>query len=147
MFDSPVKSVMQESKILIAPPETFVTEAARLMAARNVGAVMVVQHGRLVGIFTERDVVFRVVARGLDAQVTRLADVMTRALHTIDPETPFGHALIVMQENGFRHLPVVRDGEPVGIVSSRSAMDPELVEFKSEVHRREHWKKSKPRPR
>ena len=147
MFDSPVKSVMQESKVLIAPPETFVTEAARLMAARNVGAIMVVQHDRLVGIFTERDVVFRVVACGLDAQVTRLADVMTRALHTVDLETPFGHALIVMQENGFRHLPVVRDGKPVGIVSSRSAMDPELVEFKSEVHRREHWKKSKPRAR
>ena len=132
--------------MVVAPPETLVTEAARLMAARNVGAVMVVQDERLVGIFTERDVVFRVVALGLDAQATRLADVMTRALHTIDPETPFGHALIVMQENGFRHLPVVLDGKPVGIVSSRSAMDPELVEFKSEVHRREHWKK-KPRPR
>lgn len=145
MFDTPVKNVMQESKVLIASPETLVTEAAKLMAAKNVGAIMVVQDDHLAGIFTERDVVFRVVARGLDAQATHVADVMTRAPHTIGPDTPFGYALVVMQEKGFRHLPVVQDGKPVGIVSSRSAMDPELVEFASEVNRREHWKKSKPR--
>ena len=138
-FDKPVRSVMQRRKVLKAAPETLVSKAAKLMAAKNVGAIMVVEDDRLVGIFTERDVVFRVVARGLDAQATRLADVMTRAPHTVDPDKPFGYALLVMQEKGFRHLPVIQDGKPIGIVSSRSAMDPELEEFVSEAHWRKHF--------
>jgi len=138
MFDEPVRSVMQRRKALKAAPETLVSKAAKLMAARNVGAIMVIEAGRLVGILTERDVVFRVVARGLDAQATRLADVMTREPHTVDADKPFGYALLVMQEKGFRHLPVIQDNKPVGIVSSRSAMDPEMEEFASEAHRRKH---------
>jgi CBS domain-containing protein len=143
MLDTPVRNVMQRQKLLKAPPETRVSEAAKLMAAKNAGAVMVVEDERLVGIFTERDVVFRVVARGLDAQATRLADVMTRAPHTVEPDKPFGYALLLMQEKGFRHLPVIEDGKPIGIVSSRSAMDPELEEFVSEAHRRTHFREKR----
>ena len=143
MFDKPVRSVMQRRKVLKATPETLVSKAAGLMAAKNVDAIMVIENDHLVGIFTERDVVFRVVARGLDAQATRLADVMTRAPHTVDPNKPFGYALLVMQENGFRHLPVMQDGKLIGIVSARSAMDPELVEFVSEAHRRKRFGKER----
>jgi CBS domain-containing protein len=109
------------------------------MAARNVGAVLVMEDDHLVGILTERDIVFRVVAKGLDAEATPLSEVMTKAPHTVDPEKPLGYALLVMQENGFRHLPVVRDGKPIGIVSSRSAMDPELEDFVSEASRRKRF--------
>jgi CBS domain-containing protein len=139
MFDQPVRSVMERRKFLKAAPETLVSKAAKLMAAKNVGAIMVVEAGCLVGIFTERDIAFRVVARRLDPQATRLADVMTRAPHTVDPDKPFGYALLVMQEKGFRHLPVVEDSKPIGIVSSRSAMDPQLEEFVSEAQRRTHF--------
>ena len=139
MYDQPVSEVMQRSKVLKAAPATLVSKAARMMAAKNAGAVMVVVGGRLVGICTERDIVFRVVGAGLDAAATRLADVMTRTPRTIEPDKPFGHALLVMQEYGFRHLPVVRNGKPVGIVSSRSAMDPQLEEFVFEEHRRKHF--------
>jgi CBS domain-containing protein len=130
---------MQGEKVLKTAPETLVSEAAQLMAAKNVGAIMVIENDHLVGIFTERDVVFRVVARGLDARATRLADVMTRAPQTIDADRPFGYALRVMQENGFRHLPVIQDGKPVGIISSRSAMDPDLEEFVAEANRRKQF--------
>ncbi|MGZ5570918.1 MAG: CBS domain-containing protein [Usitatibacter sp.] len=143
MFDRPVSSIMQKRKVIKAAPETFVSKAAKLMAAKDVGAIMVVEDDRLIGIVTERDVLFRVVAKGLDAKVTRLADVMTRAPQTVDPDTPFGYALVVMQEKGFRHLPVIQDGKPVGIISSRSAMDPDLQEFTAEIRRREHWKKAR----
>src|SRR5450759_118038 len=68
MFDKSIRSVMQRRKVLKAAPETLVSKAAGLMAAKNVGAIMVIENDHLVGIFTERDVVFRVVARGLDAQ-------------------------------------------------------------------------------
>jgi len=139
MFDQPVRSVMERRKLLKAAPETFVSKAAKLMAAKNVGAVLVVEANCLVGIVSERDIAFRVVALGLDPQATRLADVMTRAPHTVDPDKPFGYALLVMQENGFRHLPVVQDGKILGIVSSRSAMDPDLEEFVFEARRRTHF--------
>lgn len=134
---------MQRRKVLKAPPETLVSKAAKLMAAKNVGALMVVEGGRLVGIFTERDVVFRVVARGLDARTTAVSEVMSPAPHTIHPDKPFGSALLVMHENGFRHLPVVENGKPIGIVSSRSAMDPDLEEFAFEAQRRRHYRENR----
>jgi CBS domain-containing protein len=90
-----------------------------------------------VGIFTERDVVFRVTARDLDARTTRLADVMTADPRTVDPGRTLGYALALMHENGFRHLPVVEGGKVVGIVSARSAMDPDLEQFRAETRRRE----------
>jgi CBS domain-containing protein len=66
MFDEPVRCVMQRRNILKVLPTSFVRKAAELMAKRNVGAVLVVEDARLVGILTERDIAFRVVARGLD---------------------------------------------------------------------------------
>jgi CBS domain-containing protein len=140
MFDMPVRSVMQRRKALTAPPETSVRTAAKLMAKQTVGAVMVIEGGRLVGIFTERDAVFRVMARGLDPLATQLADVMTTSPRTVEPDQPFGYALLMMHEGGFRHLPVVEKGKPIGIVSARSAMDPELEEFVSEAQRRKHFR-------
>ena len=142
MFDQPVRNVMQRRSVLKVPPQTLVTKAAKLMAKKNVGAVMVIEDGRLVGIFTERDIAFRVVAQGLDAQTTRLAEVMTPAPDTVDPDKPFGYALLRMDEGGFRHLPVIKDGNVVGIVSARSAMDPALEEFVSEAHRRKHYREN-----
>jgi CBS domain-containing protein len=140
MLDRPVKSLVQPKKLLLAPGEATVRQAAQRMAKANAGAVLVVKEERLVGIFTERDLVFRVVAKGLDPESTPLADVMTRDPRTIAPDRPFGQALLVMHENGFRHLPVVEDGKPIGIVSARSAMDPDLEEFVSEASRREYFR-------
>ena len=130
---------MQRRKMLNASPETLVSKAAKLMATKNVGAIMVVAGERLVGIFTERDIVCRVVAPGLDANAIRIETVMTPAPQTIGPNDPFGYALFMMHEKGFRHLPVVEDGKLIGIVSSRSAMDPDLEDFVSEARRREHF--------
>ena len=138
MFDIPVGRVMRRRKLLVAPPKTTVSSACVLMAKKNVGAVIVVEDGRLVGIFTERDAAFRVIAKGRDPQVTRLIDVMTAAPKSVDPAESYGYALLIMQTNGFRHVPVVENGRPIGIVSSRNALDPELEEFVSEAERRKH---------
>jgi len=140
MFDQPIRNLMEQKKFLAAPPETTVSNAARLMADKNVGAVMVVENERLVGIFTERDAVFRVIAQGRDVKTTPLTDVMTTAPKTLDPGKSYGHALLLMQENGFRHVPVIENGRPIGIISSRNAMDPDLEDFISEERRREHYR-------
>ena len=136
MYSMRVKSVMERKKLLVAPPGTTVAKAARLMAKKNVGAVMVVAEKRLVGIFTERDAVFRVIAAGRDPEATTIGEVMTPDPVTVDPNEIFGRVLLAMHEQGFRHMPVVENGEPVGIVSSRSALDPEMEEFTAETQRR-----------
>ena len=139
MFGVPIRSVMNGKQLLIASPDTTVEQAAKLMAKRKMSAVMVVDaHGRLVGIFTERDAVHRVIARRLDPDLTRLADVMTLDPKTVAPRETFGYALLQMHEQGFRHMPVVEDGRPVGMVSARNALDPDLEEFAAEAERRKH---------
>jgi CBS domain-containing protein len=139
MLDEPVHKIIRKAKLLKARPADPVARAARRMTRLNVGAVLVIQESRLVGIMTERDIVFRVVAPGLDAEATRLAQVMTPEPVTIPHDLPLGAALVVMHRQGFRHLPVMKDGEVIGIVSARSALDPELEEFTSESSRRRHF--------
>ncbi len=138
MFSQRIRNVMERKKLLTAAPETTVSQAAKLMAKKNVGAVMVVEEERLVGIFTERDALVRVIAKGLDTQTTSLAEVMTADPQTVDPGKTFGSALLMMYENGFRHVPVVEEGKVIGIVSSRNALDPDLEEFVAEAQRRKH---------
>ncbi len=138
MYSQRIRSVMEPGKLLLAGPETTVTEAAKLMAKKNVGAIVVVEGGRVVGIFTERDAVHRVIAKGLGARTTRIAEVMTPSPKTIGPNETFGQALLAMYEGGFRHLPVVEKDKPIGIVSARSALDPDLEEFVAEAQRRIH---------
>jgi CBS domain-containing protein len=136
MPQRPIKDVIAKQKIVTSPPSTTVREAAKAMKQRNVSSVLIVNAGRLVGIFTERDAVSRVLAEGRDANATKLADVMTRKPKTIGPDKPVGFALLMMYEGGFRHVPVVKDGHPVGLISARDALGPELQEFESELERR-----------
>lgn len=139
MFSQRVKSVMQRKSLLTVDSQTTVRRAAKLMAQKKMSAVMVVDSDILVGIFTERDAVFRVLARGLDVDATPLADVMTPSPQTIEPERPFGQALLLMHENGFRHVPVVSGGKLMGLVTARDALDPDMEEFVSEAQRRIHF--------
>lgn len=141
MLGLPIKSVLEPRKLVVAAPHTTVTEAARLMKEGKVGAVLVVEEGRLVGIFTERDALFRVIAPGLDPAKTELRGVMTRDPTTVAPDETFGYALLLMHEKGFRHTPVVENGRPVGVVSARHALDPDLEEFTAEAERRKHLRR------
>jgi CBS domain-containing protein len=134
----PVRSVVEPRKLVVADPQTSVGEAARMMKENKVGAVLVVEEGRLVGIFTERDAVYRVMALGGKPAEITLDEVMTRDPKTVSPDESFGYALLLMHEHGFRHAPVVENGRPVGVVSARHALDPELEEFAAEAERRKH---------
>jgi CBS domain-containing protein len=136
MFETRIRRVMQRQKLLKTSPAIVVAKVAKRMAKKNVGAAIVVQDERVIGILTERDIVFRVVAPGLDARTTLVGDVMTPSPHVIHPDKPFGQALMIMHEKGFRHLPVVENESLIGIVSARGAMDPELEEFTAEAQRR-----------
>ena len=90
-----------------------------MMAYLRIGALMVVEDDRLVGIFSERDALTRVVAKEIDPAATTLAQVMTPDPIVIAPDTTVQQALDIMAERGFRHLPVAEDGKIVAIVSIR----------------------------
>lgn len=140
MFDLPIKSLMEANKLIRLEPQTMVDEAAKRMESKNAGAVLVVEGTQLLGIFTERDAVFRVLAKGLDAKATPLRDVMTVSPATLPAHSTYGHALLMMHERGFRHVPVVEDGKVIGVIAARNAMDPALEDFVSEERRREHYR-------
>ena len=113
-----VGDVMAKGLLLIEESAT-IKQAAASMTARNVGSALVARDGRLVGILTERDVL-RVAGTGdLDDQVDRW---MTKHPETVDADESTQQAAVVMIHGGFRHLPVLEDGRPVGIVSIRDLM-------------------------
>ena len=116
MHDRTMAEIIRDQRPLALGPDATVAEACAAMHKRRVGAVLVVEEGdRLAGIFTGRDAV-RCLAEGCDAK-TRLGQVMTRGPVTLAPEQHAMDALRLLDNCGFRHLPVCRDGQVCGIVS------------------------------
>jgi CBS domain-containing protein len=103
------------------------------MSGRQVGCVLVTGAGVLEGIFTERDLMQRVVAAGRDPDGTRLAEVMTKNPDTIGADDYAIDALSLMSERGYRHLPVVESGRLVGIVSRRDFLGEEIILVEEEL--------------
>jgi CBS domain-containing protein len=106
------------------PPQVSSTasvlEAVMLMAEQRVGACVIVEDKKLRGVFTERDLMYRVIARGKDPAKTPIGEVMTRNVQTVTEETSVHEAMALMRMNHFRHLPVVGEGGAVlGMVALR----------------------------
>ena len=114
-----VPDLVSNQTLASLPPSATVRDAARVMTERHIGAVLVAVDGRLQGIFTERDVLARVVAAGLDPDDTALGEVMTPNPDTVAPNDTALDALRRMSECGYRHLPVLNGEQMVGIVSIR----------------------------
>ena len=134
-----VPDIVSNQTLVTLAPQTTVREAAKLMTERKIGAIMVVEGGRLVGIFSERDVLGRVVARSLDPDKTTLRETMTPNPLTVRPDDPPASALEMMAQRGFRHLPVVDGERIVGMVSIRDLYAAIKVELEEEVHERESF--------
>jgi CBS domain-containing protein len=127
------------------PPSGSVLEAVELMARESVGCVMIVEDGKLVGVFTERDVLVRVVKAGRDAATTPLVEVMTSEPSTLTPDHMIAYALNFMHVGGFRHVPVVDEElRPLGLVDVRVVLAylaeffPEDVRNLPPPHQAEH---------
>ena len=111
--------VIKKQTLVTLPPAATVQDAVDLMSTHQIGAVVITETDRLVGIFTERDVVFRVVHHKLDPSLTLLEQVMTPDPSTISVDANPVQALQIMQTNRFRHLPVLEGHKIVGMVSIR----------------------------
>lgn len=128
-----VPDIMAEGRDLLDLPATAsVYDAACAMRDWGVGAVLITDHGRLTGIFTERDLISRVVACDREPKTTALADVMTAEPTTIAPEATALEALRLMEDGGYRHLPVVAGGDLLGIISRRDLSGAEKARLESE---------------
>ena len=128
-----VPDVVKGQELLALPATATVREAACAMQVHNVGAVLIATDERLEGIFTERDLVNRVVAVGRDPDHTPLSDVMTEDPDTVGPNATAIDALRRMEDAGYRHLPVTENGRLVGIVSRRDFSGTEKARLEQET--------------
>lgn len=135
------QSMAQRHVVSVVPTATAYT-AACVMTRANCGSVLIIDtSGSLLGIVTERDLMTRLLAKALDPASTTVADLMTRSPLCVVPETKVADAVLIMIERGFRHLPVVTEGNKImGVFSIRDAMPREvqaaesLAEFNEQVN-------------
>jgi CBS domain-containing protein len=118
-----IAEIIEGQKLFHAKASDTVRDTAKMMSEKNVGAVAVLDSGRLVGIFSERDLMKRVVAAGLNPEKTTVANVMTKDIVVGKPEEDINTALQKMHSLGCRHLPVVDSGNLVGMVSLRDLLE------------------------
>jgi CBS domain-containing protein len=104
-------------------PDESVFSALQLLAQYEVGALMVMEGGQLVGVFSERDYTRKIALQGRNSKDTTVADIMTRQVLTVTPTTGTRACMSLMSERKIRHLPVVEDGTVLGMISIRDIMD------------------------
>ena len=134
-----IAHVVNQNKLVCLAPQTSVSAASRKMFERKVGAVMVTSGARLIGIVTERDVNFRVVALGRNPETTLLSDIMTKSPDTLPFDAPVSEALEMIQTYGYRHVPVEKNGTVVGVVSMRDLFMEVKQELEDDIHEREEF--------
>jgi len=128
-----ISDLLKKQVVISAEPDHTVLQVARLMVDHNIGAVPVVQHGRLLGIFSERDLMNRVVVAGKDPARTPVSQVMTEDPMTVQPGDSLETCMTLMRRHGFRHLPVCLDRELSGFISLRDILLHDLDEKGDEV--------------
>jgi CBS domain-containing protein len=111
-----VRDVMTENPTTVEASATLV-DAAKMMKRENIGDVLVVEDGKVQGIVTDRDIVVRAIAEGDDPSATSVRDIASTDLEVLDPDDSIEDALRKMEQAAVRRLPVVDDGEPIGIVT------------------------------
>ena len=130
MADRTVFESISRTQLVTTAPQSTVYQAACVMSRAHSGSVLVLDEaGGPVGIFTERDLLNKVVAKSLDPAATLVSDVMTRGPITVPPEMSVCDAILLMKERRFRHLPIVAaTGKVVGVFSFRDALPREVID-------------------
>jgi CBS domain-containing protein len=124
-----LRDIMTQKPLTLQTSDT-ITAAARTMRDGNIGDVVVLENGRIRGILTDRDIVVRALAEGMDPSRTTVGEICSKELTTLAPTDSVEHAVSIMRDRAIRRLPVVEEGHPVGIVSLGDlavARDPDSV--------------------
>lgn len=128
-----LREIMRAGFLFSVQREETVREAVQLMTGNNVGIVLVLEGERLVGVFSERDVVRRVVDRGLDPDVTPVGDVMTRQIVVGDPDEDYQSAMRKMDQANIRHLLVVKGAQMLSMISIRDLIRVDMLDKGEEI--------------
>lgn len=128
-----IRNLLTNRTIHYIQPHHTVIEAAGYMVDCKVGAAPVLEGTTLVGIFSERDIMSKVVTKGRDPLTTRVSEVMSTSLRTVAPDSSCEEAMLMMQAHGIRHLPVCEGGTLVGFLSLRDLLRHTLEEKSGEA--------------
>lgn len=128
-----IYDLLKDRPLYSADADDSVLEVARFMVEKNIGAVPVLREGKLVGIFSERDLMKRVVVGARHPGSTRVSEVMTPRPRVVDKDEKIDKCMFLMREHGFRHLPVCDGDRVIGLISLRDLMLRDLTEKDDEV--------------
>jgi CBS domain-containing protein len=123
----------KDTPLVTVGPDEPVLDALRRMAESSVGAVLVMEHGELVGIMTERDYARKIVLQGRASATTPVRTIMTSPVRTVTPEQRSSECMRLMSDHRFRHLPVVDDGVLLGVVSIGDLLKTVIEEQRQEI--------------
>jgi CBS domain-containing protein len=127
------------SIVFSVAPEVTVYEGIQLMATKNIGGLLISEHGQPVGIFTERDYARKVILKEKSSKTTSLGEVMTTKLITVNSDHSVEHCMEIMTEKHIRHLPVVDDGQLAGLISIGDVVRFVINEQKDIIDQLEHY--------
>jgi CBS domain-containing protein len=114
-------------------PQVSVFDGLKLLASYGVGAILVMEQGKLVGIFSERDYTRKVALEGKNSRETAIAEIMTRNVVSVAPNAGTRVCMALMSSNKIRHLPVVDDGKVLGMISIRDIMDDIIADHEQTI--------------
>ena len=136
-----VKNILESKANVIfsIPPDTSVYHALEIMVEKNVSALIVMEHEKLAGIFTERDYARKVALKGKSSKDTQIGDIMTKDLITVTPDSTIDDCMQLMTGKFIRHLPVVADNKLVGIISIGDVVRSIIEEQKSIIGHMEQY--------
>ena len=128
-----VKDILSGRRLTYTTPDTVVTDVATKMADLKIGSVVILEDGKLTGIFTERDLLMRVVAPGKDPKTIKVSEVMTTDVAICGPDDSYEECLAHMRQIGCRHMPVVEGDRLIGIISIRDLLRHHISVKESEI--------------
>jgi CBS domain-containing protein len=130
---------IKPARVVSVGPTQSVLEAIKVLAAEDIGAAIVMEDGRLAGIFSERDYTRKVILKGRSSDTTRVEEIMTSNVIVVTPRTRTRECMQLMSEKNIRHLPVVDEGRVVGMVSIRDIVSDIIADQDFTIEQLEHY--------
>jgi CBS domain-containing protein len=129
----------KNDEIFSVKPDTLVIDAIRMLNERKVGALLVLEGDKLAGIFSERDYTRKVILNDRSSSETRVSEIMTSDVKAVEPSQTIDECMVIMSNNHIRHLPVIQNGEPVGILSIMDVVKNIISEKEFIIEQLEHY--------
>ena len=129
----------KDDEIFSVTPGTLVIDAIKMMDEKKVGALLVIENDKLVGIISERDYTRKVILKNRSSAKTKVNEIMTSNLKTADPSQSLDECMVIMSHSHIRHLPVVQDGQVIGILSIMDVVKNIISEQEFTIEQLQHY--------